>query len=137
MATNEEWLNSLSVGDVVAVKSNRSATIFNSVERLTRTLIILKGGRRYNKSDGYITPYSAWSTECIAQITPDMIKSKKRRVLRHKISRALNNLGDIASKLKTLQDDENLEKMHTDIQEVTLCFNKVIEDKNKLIKVLT
>lgn len=80
---DKEWLESLKAGDEVAVWSSRIGGNHYSihvVDRITKTLIILKSGNRYRRRDGY-RPGDEWTRESIVPVTDEIRDKMRRRIL--------------------------------------------------------
>jgi len=67
----EKTLADLKVGDRVYWSSNYNFGI-NEIERITKTLIILKNGSRYKRNTGYFFGATLWNVGHISILTPEL-----------------------------------------------------------------
>jgi len=87
---NEE-LQNLKVGDRVYWGSNHNIGI-NEIERITKTLIILKNGSRYKKDTGYLSGATVWNVEHIDILTPELEERVHIARLKNMVHNLLNKI---------------------------------------------
>lgn len=79
MDNKHEWLKTIQAGDRVVVSDYRDSDIEN-VEKVTPTQIVLRGDRRYRRSDGSkVGPSSPWMTTHLEQVTHKIIAQIEHR----------------------------------------------------------
>lgn len=101
---DNDWLNRLSTNDKVITHHNGYYKI-KQVERLTKTQIILNGGDRFRKSNGYKIGEGQWSFTTLIKPTPEKIAEIKE------INRRKKLIYDISRTNWTKIKTENLEKV--------------------------
>ena len=85
-----EWLQNIKPGDIVLYTAGfhdgyRKAT----VERLTKTMVILDGRGRYNRKDGYaVGSGSVYMRSHLVEPTPENIEKYERRSVIDKLKHA-------------------------------------------------
>jgi len=82
---DREWLDNLTSGNEVVI-SNRMNKIIVRVERTTKTLVVLKNGGRYRKSNGFRIGSDNWNTSMLIEITDKIRESFRRNNLKHFIN---------------------------------------------------
>lgn len=108
---DNEWLNNLKVGDEVVVSEGGIANrVFRStVERLTKTLIFIKGGQKYRRRGGH-SP-GTWDTGFLLEPTPEnleQVKESTLKIMRRSLARRLREYTWHKLPLETLEAIEKL-----------------------------
>ena len=85
--TNEKWLESLKVGDQVALNGSYNNLLIRVVSRLTKTLIILDTGGRFRRDSGYVVGGNIWNSSLITPVTEEIRSKIRTSNLKYKISR--------------------------------------------------
>lgn len=93
MSDDEEWLESLGPGDRVAVTGRFGGLpSLGTVERTTKTQIILSNGSRWRRSSGrQVGEASGYGNSYLRKVTAKDIDLIKRRRLYSEVSDALYN----------------------------------------------
>lgn len=68
----------LKVGDEFVVRGKFNRRYVDTVERLTKTLIVSKRGDRYKKDGGYAYTSDVWDTSRITSDDPQKLKAEIR-----------------------------------------------------------
>ena len=76
-----EWLDNLKVGDKVVIGGGPMA--ITTVGRLTKTLIITKGGTKFRRRDG--TSPGEWTTGFLQEPTQEIVEQIKQGNLASKL----------------------------------------------------
>ena len=74
----KEWLNNLKVNDKVIISSNYHSPRVTIIKRITKTMIILVNGERFNKITGYVLGAGSWSTIILEEYNEEKVKKIKR-----------------------------------------------------------
>ncbi|KKL03903.1 hypothetical protein LCGC14_2621460 [marine sediment metagenome] len=84
----KEWLENLKVGDRVVINTtsygSQGDNSVSVVERLTKTLIITKGGRKFRRNDG-LSPGGEWSKDTLQEPTPEAVDRIRQANLANKL----------------------------------------------------
>jgi len=79
----KEWLESLKVGDKVAVSHDYGHKYFISeIAKLTNTQFVLTGEQRFYRRNGREVTSEKWNVESIEQITPQVVEWIKREKIK-------------------------------------------------------
>lgn len=117
---DKEWLQKLQPGDTVVLSGQFGLPgTVETVERVTKTQIILKGSNsRYRRDDGFLKGGSVWNNGILRKPTPERVKKIHNHNRRRKIQAYINNFcwGDMPL--------ESLEKVYA--------LLKGLEDQNDL-----
>lgn len=91
--SDEAWRKSLKAGDKVLVSRGGWDRSYNltTVERVTPTRVVVKGGEAFSISRGHRIGSGTWDTSYIEEVTPERIVEEKERRLRNKRRALLNN----------------------------------------------
>lgn len=96
---DKKWLQNLEIGDEVIVIDNIHRDQIVSVNRVTKTQIILKSGTKFRKSDGSAVSNSSWNRMFIHKPESDLID----KVLKENLVRYLKRISWDDMSLETLQ----------------------------------
>jgi hypothetical protein len=86
---NKNWLDNLAVGDKVCYDCGMMGRDFaiGTVERLTKTQVIVNNGSKYRRSNGERFGGSAWDIQSIREPTKERILMARKCIIRNRISR--------------------------------------------------
>jgi hypothetical protein len=82
------WLENLKPGDKVVLSRGLGTHWLNTVERVTKTLIILANGSRYRKKDGQLAGESMFGHSQLVQVNPLIAAQMRRQRLIYAITHA-------------------------------------------------
>ena len=88
---SSEWIKELKKGDKVIVSGTRQPSRVATIERFTKTQIIVDGGSKFRLSDGEGVGGSVWCYSCIDQATDEAIAEIKEQEKVRKYSRLLED----------------------------------------------
>ena len=94
-----EDLSSLKVGDKVIIYGRYGVKSIATIDRITKTQIVVDDGTKFRKSDGMQVGHNMWSSySCIAIATKERVEKMEReryiRNMRNYIERCLNRFND-------------------------------------------
>ena len=94
-----ENFDSLKVGDKVIIYGRYGSKGIATIDRITKTEIVVDDGTKFRKSDGMQVGHSMWSSySCIAIATKERVEKMERerdiRNMRNYIERCLNRFND-------------------------------------------
>ena len=75
-----DWLDSLKVGDPVAVCHGYAGDYLAKVDRLTATQIVV-GSYRYRRQSGHALGGGRWDTNFLYEPTPTVVDALQRKIL--------------------------------------------------------
>jgi hypothetical protein len=105
-----EWLESLKVGDQVALNGSYNDLLIRVVSRLTKTQIILDTGAKFRRDSGHLIGGDIWRRASITPVTKEIKLKIRTSNLKYKISRidfkTLSN-DKIETILKIVNESEN------------------------------
>lgn len=87
-----EWLANVKAGDKVFVTSRWGAGEIETVERTTKTLIILSRGQKYRRSDGYQPGSDRYYAGSIRPVTDDRLEAIALHKFSYKVREALEEI---------------------------------------------
>lgn len=92
----EDWIKELRVGDEVAISSSK-VTFIKKISRITKTMIIIGNGSRYNKETGIVVGPNIWNAnfwnkEYLTQVTVEIKKEIEHRGLESRYSFLVNKI---------------------------------------------
>lgn len=78
---SNEFVKSLQVGDPVAI-STRVGYVQRKVERLTKTMIVLDSGSRFNRESGFSVGGGIWDNSTLYDVNdPSVVKGLQKQAL--------------------------------------------------------
>ena len=109
-----EDLSSLKVGDTVIVYGRYGSKGIATIDRITKTQIVVDDGTKFRKSDGMQVGHSMWSSySCIAIATKERVQKMEReryiRNMRIYIEKCLDSLNhnQLEAIYKIIKDNES------------------------------
>jgi len=103
---NKDFLKNLKAGDRIGYETNYAQGI-KKIKRITKTMIILSNGSRYNKDTGNSVGDNIWSSDRLIEITEKWEQDLHRGIMRNKVRHYIKE--GLLSKVS----DEELEKIYT------------------------
>lgn len=110
---NENWLNTLKVGDKVIVSSSFVESI-DVVERLTKTQILLKNTyKKYRRNSGVEISGDKWNFTRLYEATEEAVNKIREKNKRKILINRINSLNlyllttDVLEQIDSLTNDDN------------------------------
>lgn len=100
----KNFIDGLKPGDTVIVSKLNLSGVLKTVERITKTQVILSSGSRFRKKDGFEVGGDIWNTYHLEEVTPEKVSKIHYNKEREQLSLKLKCLNWHSLELSTLRE---------------------------------